>query len=96
MAQQTKSHQRFDDYSEVKECTECEHWWTNACDGTKGTERPCTGFLACRRVSIPEDIKALQRALERQEQRVTDLCHIVFTLFVGIVAIAISWWVCYG
>lgn len=63
MAQQTKQHQRFDDYSEVKECTECEHWWTNACDGTSfGSERPCTGFLACRRVSIPEDIKALQRA----------------------------------
>lgn len=63
MAQQTKQHQRFDDYSEVKECTECQHWWTNACDGTSfGSERPCNCFLACRRVSIPEDINALQRA----------------------------------
>jgi len=56
-------HKRFDDYTDVKECTECEHWWTSACDGTSfGSERPCTGFLACRRVSIPEDIKSLQRA----------------------------------
>lgn len=59
---------RFDDYSEVRECTNCEHWWTNACDGPSfGSERPCTGFLACRRVSIPEDIKALQNGLKRLE-----------------------------
>lgn len=83
-------HKRFDDYTDVKECTECEHWWTSACDGTSfGSERPCTGFLACRRVSIPEDIKALQIALKRQEQRVTELCEIVLVLFVGIVAMAI-------
>lgn len=88
---------RFDDYSEVNECTNCEHWWTSACDGASlGSERPCSGFKACRRVSIPEDIKALQRALERQERRVTELAEIVFVLFVGMVAIAITWWVCYG
>lgn len=58
---------RFDDYSEVNECTDCEHWWTNACDAPSfGSERPCNGFKACRSVSIPEDIKALQRALKRQ------------------------------
>lgn len=54
---------RFDDYSEVNECTNCEHWWTSACDAPPiGSERPCSGFKASRRVSIPEDIKALQRA----------------------------------
>lgn len=54
---------RFDDYSELNECTNCEHWWTSACDGPSfGSERPCNGFKASRRVSIPEDIKALQRA----------------------------------
>ena len=58
---------RFDDYSELNECTGCEHWWTSACDGPSfGSERPCSGFKACRRVSIPEDIKALEIALKRQ------------------------------
>ena len=58
---------RFDDYSEVNECTNCEHWWTSACDGPSfGSERPCNGFKACRGVSIPEDVKALQIALKRQ------------------------------
>lgn len=81
---------RFDDYSEVNECTNCEHWWTSACDAPSfGSERPCSGFKASRRVSIPEDIKALQIALKRQEQRVTELCEIVLVLFVGILAMAI-------
>ena len=58
---------RFDDYSEVNECTNCEHWWTNACDAPPiGSERPCNGFKATRRVSIPEDILALQIAVKRQ------------------------------
>ena len=55
----------FDDYSEVKECTECESWWTNQCDGaSEGLNRPCTAFKAVRRVSIPEDIRQLKQAIK--------------------------------
>ena len=83
MAQQTKPHQRFDDYSEVKECTECEQWWTNACDGTsKGTERPCNSFKACRKVSIPEDIKALQRMCESLKWHIWSLYVLIGILVI--------------
>lgn len=75
---------RFDDYSEVNECTNCEHWWTSACDGTSfGSERPCTGFLACRRVSIPEDIKALQRAYTSLKTQVWMLYLLLAALIVA-------------
>lgn len=75
---------RFDDYSEVNECTNCEHWWTNACDAPPiGSERPCSGFKASRRVSIPEDIKALQRALKRQRRWLSALTGAVVGILVG-------------
>ena len=77
---------RFDDYSELNECTNCEHWWTSACDGTSfGSERPCSGFLAARRVSIPEDIKALQRALKRQRMWLTVISGVVIGMFLGVI-----------
>lgn len=79
---------RFDDYSEVNECTNCEHWWTSACDGPSfGSERPCNGFKACRRVSILEDIKALQRALKRQLRWLVVLTGVVIGLWLGVMLI---------
>lgn len=50
----------FDDYSDVKECTDCQHWWTNACDGVRANTRPCNSFLATRRVKLPEEVKRLR------------------------------------
>ena len=54
----------FDDYSDVKECTDCQHWWDNSCDGSKGATRPCKAFLATRRVTLPEDVKRLTKRVD--------------------------------
>ena len=54
----------FDDYSDVKECTECSHWWDNSCDGSSGSVRPCNAFQATRRVKLPEDVKRLRTRLD--------------------------------
>lgn len=51
----------FDDYSDVKECTDCQHWWLNQCDGVSTDRtRPCNSFLATRRVKLPEEVKRLR------------------------------------
>ena len=77
---------RFDDYKEVNECTNCESWWTSQCDGTpEGSERPCKAFKATRKVKIPEDIDALKMrvtALERDMR-----CNIICTCLVTIAVI---------
>lgn len=54
----------FDDYSEVKECIDCEHWWTNACDSSEGATRPCNAFKPTRRVSLPKDVERLRTRLD--------------------------------
>ena len=54
----------FDDYSEVKECIDCEHWWTNACDGSEGSTRPCNAFKPTRRVSLPKDVERLREQVD--------------------------------
>ena len=56
---------KFDDWSDVKECNQCEEYWTSACDGTLiGSEKPCTAFKAVRRVSIPLEIESLRKAVK--------------------------------
>lgn len=56
---------KFDDWSEVKDCNQCEPYWNNQCDGaTVGTEMPCNAFVAVRRVSIPAEIEALKTHLK--------------------------------
>lgn len=53
----------FDDFKEV-ECNECERWWLNQCDGAcKGSQKPCSSFLATRSVVIPAQIKSLKSQL---------------------------------
>ena len=55
----------FDDWSEVKDCNQCEPYWNNQCDGAKvGSEKRCTAFKATRSVDIPEEIKALRSSLK--------------------------------
>lgn len=77
---------RFDDYSEVNECTNCEHWWTSACDAPSfGSERPCSGFKASRRVSIPEDIKALQIAVKRQRRWLSAITGAMVGFWLGVI-----------
>lgn len=55
----------FDDFPTV-DCEECEHWQLNKCDGhSVGTESSCTAFKVVRRLNTPQEIKALQKGLER-------------------------------
>lgn len=56
--------QIFDDYNHVN-CLDCHHYWNDTCDGPPtGLERPCTAFLATKRVDIPAQIKELQNGLK--------------------------------
>lgn len=55
----------FDDFKEV-DCEECESWQLNQCDGVPvGSQRSCTAYKAVRRLNTPQEIKALQKGLER-------------------------------
>ena len=55
----------FDDWNELVECNDCTHYWNDTCDGVKkGSQKPCTSFLATRSVVIPAQVKALQNALK--------------------------------
>lgn len=68
----------FEDWEEV-DCNECVHWWDNSCDGAKthgkGSNLRCTSFLATRKVVIPQQIKALQRANKK-----TTVCIILLSI----------------
>lgn len=73
---------RFEDWTTV-DCNECEHYWTNSCDGAcKGSQKPCNSFLATRSVIIPEQIKRL-------DKRITALCYgvlcIAFAFFIHLI-----------
>ena len=54
----------FDDYSDVKECIDCQHWWDSSCDGSEGSTRPCNAFKPTRRVSLPKDVERLRTRLD--------------------------------
>lgn len=56
----TKS-QIFDDYSDVKECNDCQHYWNSTCDAATASTRPCKSFLATRRVILQDEVKRLRR-----------------------------------
>lgn len=81
----------FEDWEEV-DCNECERWWLNQCDGAKthgkGSKLTCTSFLATRKVVIPLQIKALQKANKGMMRcvillSVVELLHILIHLFGG-------------
>ena len=55
----------FDDWNDLVECNDCTHYWNDTCDGVKkGSQKPCTSFLATRSVVIPAQVKSLQNALK--------------------------------
>jgi hypothetical protein len=52
---------RFSEWEEVK-CSDCEHYYTNACDGVKiAQKRICNQFLATRGIVIPAQINMLKK-----------------------------------
>ena len=57
--------QKFDDWTEVKECSNCQRWWNDQCDGTlQGSVRPCKDFLATRSVRIPEELESFRTQID--------------------------------
>ena len=53
---------RFDNWGEV-DCNNCDHYWDSSCDSVqKGSQRPCSSYLATRTIIIPEQIKRLQKS----------------------------------
>jgi hypothetical protein len=65
MTESTTPKQKFDDWSELKECSNCQRWWNDQCDGTpQGSVRPCMDFLATRSVKIPEEIETLRKQIK--------------------------------
>lgn len=55
-----EKNKRFDEYTSV-DCTECEHYWTSACDGAStDKEQICYAYKATRVVDL-EKIKQQQR-----------------------------------
>lgn len=52
---------RFDDWKDVQDCNDCQHYWNNTCDApTDGSKLRCNSFLATRKVNIQRQIKTLQ------------------------------------
>lgn len=60
MSENTK---RFDEYQ--VECTECEHYWDNSCDGVKCfEEKHCTSYKATKRMEIPKEIDKVKKDIK--------------------------------
>ena len=73
---------KFDDWSELKDCNNCKHYWDDSCDGVlKGKNRLCTSFLATKRLDIPLQIKRLQRSI----------CWLKWTILILIVLHIVTW-----
>lgn len=59
----------FDDYSQLCECLQCNHYYNDQCDGIKvvddnGSNTQCKAFSATRRVIIPQDINDLKNTVK--------------------------------
>ena len=53
----------FDTY-EVH-CEECQHYWDDSCEGTRvGSYKPCTAFVATKRIDLPSRVQKLEKWLK--------------------------------
>lgn len=68
---------RFEGWEDVA-CEDCQHYWDSSCDGSTGSQRVCTTFLAAKRHFIPE-------RLERLEKRINALLR--STILIGLAMI---------
>lgn len=65
MEKPSKSPSRFDEWDEIVDCNDCQHYYDNTCDGvSKGSTRLCKQFKAVRGINMPEEIKSLQNGLK--------------------------------
>ena len=77
----------FEEYPTV-DCNECEHHWTNTCDGTPvGSERLCKMFKAIRGTDIPLQIKLLQKASKRLTRGLLMVSAAEILLSIGVLII---------
>ena len=51
----------FDDWQDINQCEQCEHWWNNTCDGSKSS---CNAFKPTRRTEIPQEIESLKTTIK--------------------------------
>lgn len=59
-----KENKIFEEWEDV-DCNQCEHYYTNTCDGVqKGKKRTCSAFKASRGIVIPEEIRMLKTRLK--------------------------------
>ena len=59
-------------------CDECQHYWTDTCDGTReGVYKPCTAFVATKRIDLPLQVKNLQKGLVHAQRHIRILNIIV-------------------
>lgn len=80
----------FDDWSDVKGCHECEHYYTNACDGfSEQQEGVCNAFKLIRGIDMPRQIKRLEAASRLQSVALI-LCGIALVA-VGVTMMIWGW-----
>lgn len=79
----------FEDFPTI-DCNDCEHWWTNRCDGAKTSQNAsktlCRTFKATRGVVIPEQIKWLKTRLKW----LVAWCVILSGIILGLLGVIIS------
>jgi hypothetical protein len=60
----------FDEFQ--VECTECEHYWDNSCDGVKCfEEKHCTSYKATKRMEIPKAIDKIKSDMKHMDKHIT-------------------------
>lgn len=86
MTDTPKTSKRFDGWDEV-DCNDCAHYWDSSCDGVKtsvkGSQKPCNGFLASRKVDIPQKIERLRKV-------VRGLCLALILNSIALILISLS------
>lgn len=76
MASSVEDKKIFDNYG--VHCEECQHYWNDACDGTReGVYKPCTAFVATKRIDLPSKVENLQKRLVRAQNSIWILYIIV-------------------
>ena len=54
---------RFEDWEKV-DCNECARYYDSSCDGVKkGSAKPCNGYLATRKIVIPNRLNSLEKRI---------------------------------
>lgn len=89
----SKSPSRFDEWDEIVDCNDCQHYYDNTCDGvSKGSTRLCKQFKAVRGINMPEEIKSLRNGLKSLvesdkscrrawlAQTVADICLLIYLI----------------